>query len=261
MDVFNTFLSSTFSFSLNEILFIVLVFLFIGFLVLIGVVLNLGSRLRYLTYPVYDFVVKEAQQEANRILEDAEEQSRAIRARAQMEGGKLLVDRKKEDEQFREKHEQQIVDITTHAKEVLSKQTANVHKLSEDIVLEFKQYAQNAGALIQEESALVKRSVAEEVQRMNSSLAEMSKKTEKEYEVLMAETKKQVAEGLAKEIQTMRDAVVTYQKDRFTLLDQEIVVLVEETARIVLQKELTLKDQEEMVRKALDDAKKEGIFN
>ncbi|HEY4502339.1 MAG TPA: hypothetical protein VJH21_00715 [Candidatus Paceibacterota bacterium] len=260
MDILNTFLNANFSFSSMQILFFVLVLVFIGLLLLAGGVLHLGSRLRYLTYPVYDLIIKEAQQKADRIIEDAEEQSRAIRARAQMEGGKILVDRKKEDELFREKHEQQIIDITTHAKEVLTKQTETIHNLSESVAMEFKQYAESAGVLINKELEVVKRSIADEIQRTNKALADMEGKTKSEYESLIKETKKQISEELAKEIKTVRDAVATYRQERFALLDQEITGLVEETARIVLNKTISLKDQEDIVLNALEEAKKGGIF-
>lgn len=257
--MFATFLSS-FSIPLAPLLLVVLLLVGLALIVVLVAVFGLHTKVQNLTYPVYDYVVKEAHNKANRILEEAEEQSRALRAKAQIEASKLLSDRKTENEKLHEAHSKKIEEVTVHARELLEKQSQTMQDSAEGIAADFKRYATEAQKALGEESGLIKKAAAEESERIRQSLATLHSEAEQEYKALMAENHKQIQEELTREIQSVRDAIAAYKQDRFRLLDEQIISLVEDTAHIALNKSMSLEDHRDVVLAALDEAKREGIF-
>jgi hypothetical protein len=59
--------------------------------------------------------------------------------------------------------------------------------------------------------------------------------------------------SISRELQKYRDA-------RMRLVDERILVLIEETAQIALQKQLSMKDHADLVYRSLEEAKQRGVF-
>jgi len=239
----------------------VFIFLVIGFFVLVAVIIRLSTQLRYITYPVYDQVIKEAQSKAGKIMDDAQVQSRSILSAAQESAEKILSERKEENEKFREEYEKHFEELVTNGKEILSNQSVEQIKLSQNMGDEFKKHVLAADVLMQKESDIISETLSEESNQLKRTFADMSERAQKEQSVLIEEVKKHVSEEITKEISTAHDAITAYKKERFVLLDREIVGLVEETARIALNKTLSLREHRDQVLTALEEAKKDGIFD
>ena len=114
-------------------LFFVLLIVIFALFVLTITVFQLGTRLRHLTYPIYDQVIKDAQKKADLLIKDAVEQARAIRTKAEMEAGKILVDRKKEDVVLQKEYAQQLIEVTNQGKDILRKQTESASHMAEEV--------------------------------------------------------------------------------------------------------------------------------
>ncbi len=254
-------LMTIFSSPFTIVLIAVFIFLVIGFFVLVAVIIRMSAQLRYITYPVYDQIVKEAQGKASKIIDDAQIQSRSLISTARESAEKILHDRKEENEKFREEYTKSFEEIVSNGKETLSNQSVEEIKLSQNILDEFKKHALASEVLMQKGSGLISETLSEESDQLKRTFAEMSEKAKKEQNILIEETKKHVSEEIAKEISTAHDAIIAYKKERFVLLDHEIVGLVEETARIALNKTLSLRDHRDQVIVALEEAKKDGIFD
>ncbi len=224
------------------------------------IVLQLGTRLRYLTYPVYDRITKEAEKKAHQMLEDASEQARAIRTKAEMEAGKLLVDRKAEDEAIKEKFSKELEGVASHGKEILNKQISEVGLLLGEITGAFKGHAGEADAALKEEVDAIKSMVGEERERLQKEFTGLYAKMEEDRRAFLEENKKQVIQALEGEIKTVKDAVENYRVERFKVIDREIVELIETVARLSLNRSLSLKEHTDIILTALKEAKQQGIF-
>lgn len=71
---------------------------------------------------------------------------------------------------------------------------------------------------------------------------------------------KVLQKNLEKEFQSISSELETYRESRMRLINERILVLIEETTQIALQKELSLKDQADLVYRSLEEAKERGIF-
>ena len=77
-----------------------------------------------------------------------------------------------------------------------------------------------------------------------------------------------VAEGLDEALRTNLEKEFTaithelgkYREARMRLVNERILLLIEETAQIALQKQLSLQDQADLVYRSLEEAKQRGIF-
>ena len=232
--------SAVLSAPLSVVVLTTLVFLI---LVLTVIVIQFGTRLRYLATPLFDRIVKEAQEKAERILADAREQGSVIRAHAQTEAEKIFTDRKVEDEKFRIEQAAHLKEITSHTKDLLIKQV------------------QTAEKALQDEAQNIRQTFIREDERMKQTFTDIGTRAQHEYQVLMEEIKKRTLEELTKEIELARQAVTVYKQERFSMLNKEIVRLVEDTARIALHKSLSLDDHRGIILDALAKAKREGVFN
>jgi len=96
MDSFT--LLTTNIFSPSMILFLaIFLFLILGFFILVAVIIRLSAQMKYITYPVYDQVIKEAQSKATKIIGDATEQSQSIRTSVtrKMQKRYFLIEKRK----------------------------------------------------------------------------------------------------------------------------------------------------------------------
>ncbi len=242
------------------ILLVIFLLLVIGSFVLVAVIIKLSTRLKYITYPVYDQVIKEAQRKANDIINDAQVQSRSIHAIAQENAEKILSERKEENDKFHEEYAKHFEEIVINGRNVLTNQSAELAQLSKNIADEFKKHILTAEVLVQKESETVSDMLTKESEKIEQSFATMSAQAAEGQRMLVEETKKHVAEEITKEISMVRDAIVAYKQERFAILDREVVGLIEETARIALNKTFSLREHRDQVLSALQEAKEKSIF-
>lgn len=66
--------------------------------------------------------------------------------------------------------------------------------------------------------------------------------------------------NLEKEFTAITHELGKYREARMRLVNERILLLIEETAQIALQKQLSLQDQADLVYRALEEAKQRGIF-
>ncbi len=254
-------LTAIFSSPIMTALFAMLVFLIFGFLVLVFTVVRMSVQLRYITYPVYDRVIKEAQSKANSIINDADTQSRTIRAAAQESAEKMLSDRKEENEKFQREYTKHFEEIIADSKDTLTKQSSVLSRLSENMAEEFKKYAFAAETLAHKESDIVTAAATEESERIKQSFTAIDTRATEEHIAFVEETKKRVSDEITKEIADVKDTLAAYRQDRFNIIDKEIVNLIEKTVQIALSKTFSFKEHREQILVALEQAKKEGVFD
>jgi len=229
-------------------------------LVLMVTAIRLGTQIQHLATPIYDKTVKEAEKVAEHILAEARQQGSAIRAKAQADVDTSFANDKVEDEKFRLAQAAHLEDITAHAKTLLQEQVTSISQISQTVTVELQRQAQSAEKVISESSEAIRTSLAEGDVRLKNLFSTIESDMKKEYQGLVAQTKKRVADELSKEIDASREAVAAYRQEQFARVDLEIVRLVEDTARLAFGKALTLDTHRDIVLAALAEAKQQGVF-
>ena len=241
-------------FSTTNILLAFLGTLVLLALLILAVLIRNNSRLRDITFPIYDYVVKEAESEAGdivsvahnkakEIIETAEKRAHNIQERAENEAKVRIEKEKKESEELNTSYENRLKELAAKNEELL--------KVHEDRLN--TQYTD------------LERAVAEKVKKGDVVIEEASQLLVKRIE----ESQKDLHERLSKEItgqltgafDEVERAIDAYRVNRLRLIDDQIISLVEQTAAIVLRKELPLRDQSEFIYRALDEVKQKGLFS
>ena len=253
-------INSILSIPLGTVLLLVLIFVFAGLIVLAGVVVHFGTRLRYLATPVYDHIVKEAEEKAQKIVTDAQGEARVMVENARAEAEKAFSDRSKRDEEMRQEQAKHIEELTQKAQELLNKQTLTITQLSETMATDFSKQAHAAQKELEGEMTEMKKAIGEETERVKKTFGSLAVKADQDYKELVVQTRNKLEEGLENEVKVARDAVKAYRIERIALLNKEIVGLVEDTARLALHKSLSLGQHRDIIITSLEEAKQAGIF-
>ena len=128
------------------------------------------------------------------------------------------------------------------------------------VASDFSKQAHAAQKELEGEVAEMKKTLGEETKRMKDTFESMDVKVREDYQDLVKETRKKMEEELDNEVQSARDAVKAYRVERISLLNKEIVGLVEDTARLALRRSLSLDQHRDIIMAALEEAKQQGLF-
>ena len=251
---------STLSLPIGPLVIGVLALIVIALLVLVAMVIQLSTRLRHLSTPIYDQIVGQAQEKAQHVLTEAENQARALRAAAQTAADKLLADRKLADEQLSASYANHFKELIAHADAALAAQAEEVEKHSAHFSEQFAKFGDEMAVHLKEESERVQAASAKEIENLRSLFAGLGAQAAKEQDALVAEMHQRVADLFEKEAQGVRDQISAYRKERSAAIDQNAVALVEETARIALGKALSLQEHRDIILAALEQARRDGVF-
>jgi hypothetical protein len=66
--------------------------------------------------------------------------------------------------------------------------------------------------------------------------------------------------NLEKEFSSISSEITRYREARMRLIDERILILIEETTQIALQRKLTMQEQADLVYRSLEEAKQRGVF-
>ncbi len=246
---------------IGSVLLGVLILILLALVVLVFVIVQFGIRFRQLAVPEYYRITDEAEHKAEQILKEAQEHSNAIKSRAEDISEKLAMDFQKYDEIIREEHKKHIEDSTLQAKELLSKHTDTLTQLLESVAIDFKSRTANIQTSLEKEERMFESIMNEEGVELKKMFADMGERTEGEYNAIIEGTKKTMSEYIENDIQKTRKALEVYRTQRLEALNSSIVSLVEDTARIALNKTLTLEEHKDLVMNSLKEAKQMGIFS
>jgi hypothetical protein len=210
---------------------------------LLVVQLRNNGALKNLTFPVYDYTVKAAEVRANEIVHKAEELARTIVAEAERSAAALTAERSKDSEQAMVLYEKTLSELLER------------HKLS------LASYVEKAEGALE----TLPQSLAEEVERgkrsMSAQWEAFARKAEELQTALSEEVKRAVAQELAREMESVRNALASYRRERMELVERDIVAILEKATALVIKKQLSLKDHVDLARESLEAAKREGIFS
>lgn len=218
-----------------EILILISAGLVVGLVVLLVLEVFNSRRISKLTYPVYEYALKRAQDEADHILADARQEARQIVGKAETESIALIHAREAEvgraDEEYHKALEAFHSELTARISESAKKGEAERSSLTEELAAHMKKESAQLG------------------ERLEKTLSSLGEENKERMDTHLAQSFKHAEEGLA-----------AYEQARRNLVDSQIVALIGQTARIALHKDLTVDAHADLVRKALEEAKAQGVF-
>lgn len=157
--------------------------------------------------------------------------------------------------------EQHVVQNADNAKESLN---LFVNK-SEEIINRLNHEIENVEGGIQQLSAtlshVAENKIDENTKIIQSELKRISNETASSIETVAKSMNETLQSTMDQEIKAVRQELENYQKLRRQMVDEKILTLVEETAQIALQKELSMQNQAELVYRSLEEAKQKGVFS
>ena len=207
----------------------------LALIVLLAFAIYNSWRVNRLAYPAYEYALKRAEGEAERILVAARAEARQLIEKAEAESLSLVSAHKELDEAA-ERNYQKALQAMLERLEV---------RLKEDVAA-----AAGAGAKISTGFAAELKAIGEE---SRTQLAELVTVLEGEHTARIDERVEEVF-AMAK-----KDAEA-YARARKDAVDAHIVSLVGETIKIVLQKSMPPQVHESLVQAALEEAKANKVF-
>lgn len=212
------------------------------FAIVITLQIRNGERMRNLTYPVYDYTVKKAEQDAAGTLEDARKEARSIIAGAERAASHITEERKQASANLAATYEKELKEIAGQHAELVRRYASSAEEAYKGLKQMVEKYVAASGEAVKAEAQVL----ADDLKDERKGLRE--------------EIGKRITNELAAERKAAHDAVDAYRNAQKQLLDKNLISLIERIAAIALQKELNVKDHTEQIYKALEAAKKDGVF-
>ena len=169
-------------------------------------------------------IIKQEQEKSQRILEDAQFQAHQVITKAQA----FLAT----NESVLSKE----LEITTQ--DYAKKYEGNLEIVQKNIIKILENIPEDSKKMLLAEISNIKKSLAEEIGKAAT------------------EAKAAVTEAYKK----AEDEVVIYKNERLRQADESIIFILKQVARKVLAKEISQDEHEKLVLKALEEAKRQGIF-
>jgi adenylate kinase family enzyme len=280
-----------FGFSYTEFFLILLVLVCIG--LILTIVLLVWRQRAVLMPKKAEDVILDAEERANAIIAEANAEARRLRASMEKERMKALNEDKHALDRFLDAYrhklgkvikeltygiEKEHMRVTSSFVESLQSIEERVSLNAEEAKHSMDSFTNQSGVLFERLSYEIE-NVEEGIQHLALALEEAAEnESDKNAEIVRQEMKKigeqtaksvvKVAKGLdevlkvnlEKEFKSISKEIGEYREARMRLINERIVVLIEETAQIALQKKLSMQDHADLVYRSLEEAKQRGVF-
>lgn len=268
---------------------------FIVLLLVIVVLLQIRSARRINTYtlPVYKKAIQTTEEKAKELITKATQEAESLRTKVQSE----IMQATKADEievtRILKSYDERLAHLVDHLSTGIDKENARatlhfietLQKMEAHVASDAKQTHETMKASLKQSGELFDRlsgeiqQVEDGIKHLMTALVEAATdETSKNVELVRQEMhkigehtassvtsvakdlEKVLEQNLAKEFASISTDVEKYRRARLELVDERILVIIEKTAQIALQKELSIQEQSELVYRALEEAKQTGIF-
>lgn len=96
---------------------------------------------------------------------------------------------------------------------------------------------------------------------LRKEMKSLSEKANQTIEAFNVQIKEDIKTNITHEFTKTHEMIEAYKNNRMRIVDANIFTILEGTLSLMLGKTISLKDQSELVYKALDQAKKDGVFD
>jgi hypothetical protein len=263
---------------------------------LVGVLLlQIRSALRIRTYtiPVYKKAIQTTEEKAKELITKATQEAESLRTKVQSEIMQATKSDEAEVTRILKSYDERLAHLIDHLSSGLDKENARatlhfietLQKMEAHVASDAKQTHETMKASLKQSGELFDRlsgeiqQVEDGIKHLMTALVEAATdETSKNVELVREEMRKigvetassvtsvaknlekVLEQNLATEFASISTDVEKYRRARLELVDERILVIIEKTAQIALQKELSIQQQSELVYRALEEAKQTGIF-
>lgn len=177
--------------------------------------------------------------------------------RAELDSQTLLANAQKKSQEILEEAHKKASEIVERSEKFLQAQEGKVAKELEKASKTYANYFQDALRRVEQEASETLKNVPEEIKKVYATEivnirttldAQLSKAREDSRQIVLEAYQKAEAE------------VENYKKKRLSQIDDSIIIILQEVARRVLSREINQEEHERLVMKALQEAKREHVF-
>lgn len=186
-----------------------------------------------------DKILEEFKNKGLNLLQDSMKKSQDLLNQAEAEGIKVVSSTQSDTKKLEDMYSKDLAEALTQSQN-------SVDVAQSQVVAFFGQLSQRA-ANFQSSSEQVTRD------RINQMFSDLEDKLS---EFLMTTEQKTIS-SIELEIKGARELIESYKQQQLSLIDENIIAMMEQTLNIVLSKKLSLKDQLDLVYEALERAKVE----
>lgn len=182
------------------------------------------------------------QDESYEVLHNAIKKAENIIAIAELQGIKISANTNLNTKKVENQYEQSIKETTSEVNTALNQAKQ-----------EFEVYLEGL-------SRQADKSVVNSEQAVRERINAFFEKFESNLSSFLTDTQQQSSKAIELEMQSARQLIQTYKQTQFSLIDENIVAMLEKTLSLVLIKKLSLKDQTDLVYESLEKAKAEKFL-
>jgi hypothetical protein len=270
-------------------------FVIVLLFVLLGAILYLlvrNEKMR-MTSKEAQQVLRNAEEKAQAIVAEATAEARKTQLKIEEDRAKSLVEDAKEVEHFLEAYRfrldkvlkqlsygvekeharvtGQFVESLRHLEERVSENatqaTASMNEFtdqSSDLFNRLAYEIENVEKGIQHLSLALEEAAANEADRNAEIVRKEMHNIGKETAAAVVKVARGLDESLRinleKEFSSISSEITRYREARMRLIDERILILIEETTQIALQRKLSMQEQADLVYRSLEEAKQRGVF-
>lgn len=259
------------TFFLLAVLAGVLVGVLIAAIVVLILHIRTNSQINRLTYPAYEYAIKKAEHDADRLLREAQEQARSVIAKAEETGQATIRTYDEEARQMHERYQEALTkqgtEMAAKFSEIAQQETHKLHEAIGSLSQSLTEEHNKAISTITRVSNSLEAAGTEAETHAKSMVASLNERMDAVSSEIEASLKAAQTDGL-KQISThfaslstgIEEEVAAYSAERKKLLDAHIERLVEDVVTRVLQVELPVSTHASLARKALEEAKAKHIL-
>lgn len=183
--------------------------------------------------------------ERYKILQEAAKTSQSMVEYAELDSIRMVADTKVRNQKLAESYQRQLADTTTNLQQNLTQEAQQTHQ-------EFKTYMDGLKHVSEQSQLLVE-------QEFRGRIGQMLDKLEQNITDFSTKIQESSIKSIELELRAARQLIDNYKQQQLSVVDENIIAILENALALVLSKKLTLKDQMDIVYEALEKAKAEKI--
>lgn len=235
-------------------LFLNLIPLFLGVVTIFLIILYLREyNLRKRSQNLSDQLLNQTQQKGYQILNQAVKKAQDILSTAELEGLKIVAGSKISSGKLDQQYEQKLTQSIQASQSALTQEASSARQAVTTSEAEFVKFLNDL-----KEKAAQSDTQAQQVTEQRTS--QLFEQFEERLTNFLVKTESQTTQSIELELKSARQLIDTYKNQQLSLIDENIIAMMEQTLSIVLAKKLSLKDQLDLVYEALEKAKVEKFI-
>lgn len=161
-------------------------------------------------------------------------------------------------DKFLNKQSQEVEKILNHKLDDFDSKVGKSLSLIEDKIKKSESEYNNLISLLTNKT---ERQLSKHEKTLSQKVEKISEELDNFSSNLAQEIKKEINTHLSHRFEEANEIIETYRRERIRLINERIIALVERATQIAINKKMSVEEQTDLIYKALEEAKKEGIFN